>query len=49
MAHFLSHKARFIGQGIFSQIHKIKNLKHPSVKDALREIDVVEQGLRDID
>lgn len=49
VAHILSHKARFIGQGIFSQIHKIKNMKKPSVVDALREIDTVEQGLRDID
>ena len=49
VAHFLSHKARFIGQGIFSQLHRIKNKKHASVKVALHEIDSVEGGLREID
>jgi hypothetical protein len=50
VAHFLSHKARFIGQGIFAQLH---NLKHRpvgcTVREALCQVDPVIGPLQDID
>eukprot|EP00977_Amphora_coffeiformis_P005898 scaffold1248_cov170-Amphora_coffeaeformis.AAC.17 len=49
VANFLSHKARFIGQGIFSQVHQMRNLKHTSVKEALHKIDSAEEEIREID
>ena len=49
VANFLSHKARFIGQGIFSQLHQLRNLKYTSVKEALRKIDSSEEQIREID
>ena len=49
VANFLSHKARFIGQGIFSQVHQMRNMKNACVKEALRKIDFAEEGLREID
>jgi hypothetical protein len=36
---FLAHKARFIGNGIFSQIHRIKNASVTTVSEALELID----------
>ena len=39
VAAYLAHKARFIGSGVFNQIHKIKTLKAKSVGDALRKVD----------
>lgn len=36
---FLAHKARFIGNGIFQQIHKIKNASVTNVTEALEFID----------
>lgn len=49
VAHFLSHKARFIGQGIFSQVHQIRLTHQGSVEAALREVDPATGGLLDID
>lgn len=39
VASFLAHKALFIGEGIFSQIHKIRSTGAVSVEDALARID----------
>ena len=39
VACFLAHKARFIGNGIFKQIHKIKNSSATNVTEALELID----------
>jgi hypothetical protein len=39
VASFLAHKALFIGEGIFSQIHKIRTTGARNVKDALIRID----------
>lgn len=40
VACFLAHKARFIGEGIFSQIRQIQDADVASVGEALRLIDV---------
>lgn len=39
VACFLAHKARFIGEGIFDQIHKIRKANVTSVVEALEECD----------
>lgn len=39
VACFLAHKARFIGNGIFKQIHKIRNAPVTNVTEALELID----------
>jgi hypothetical protein len=39
VACFLAHKARFIGEGIFAQIHKIRKANVTSVTEALQVID----------
>jgi hypothetical protein len=39
MACFLAHKARFIGEGIFAQIHQIRRCDVASVTEALEVID----------
>uniref|UniRef100_A0A7S3L5M6 Uncharacterized protein n=1 Tax=Amphora coffeiformis TaxID=265554 RepID=A0A7S3L5M6_9STRA len=39
VACFLAHKARFIGNGVFKQIHKIKNAPVTNVTEALEFID----------
>ena len=36
---FLAHKARFIGEGIYSQLHKIRAADVTSVTEALALID----------
>jgi hypothetical protein len=44
IACFLAHKARFIGEGIFAQIHQIRQSDVASVSEALAVID--NKGLR---
>jgi hypothetical protein len=39
VACFLAHKARFIGEGVFSQIHQIRKTNVTSVSEALSVID----------
>jgi hypothetical protein len=39
VACYLAHKARFIGEGIFSQIHRIKKADVATVTEALELID----------
>lgn len=39
VAHYLSHKARFIEKGIFDQIHKLRDLEGIGVRQALAAID----------
>ena len=39
VACFLAHKARFIGEGVFDQIHKIRNSDVISVSEALIAVD----------
>jgi len=39
VACFLAHKARFIGEGIFTQIHQIRKMEVTSVEEALAVID----------
>jgi hypothetical protein len=39
VAHYLSHKARCIGEGLFKQIHGIQEVDAASVKEALNLID----------
>ena len=39
VACFLAHKARFIGEGIFDQIHTIRKADVTSVMEALRACD----------
>lgn len=41
VACFLAHKARFIGEGIFTQIHQIRKMEVTSVEEAL---DVIDNG-----
>jgi hypothetical protein len=41
VACFLAHKARFIGEGIFAQIHQIRKMEVTSVVEAL---DVIDNG-----
>lgn len=40
VANFLSHKARFIGQGIFKQLRLLEKMDAVSVKEAVREMNV---------
>ena len=44
VASFLAHKALFIGEGVFSRIHKIRSTGAVSVGDALARIDDDEEG-----
>jgi hypothetical protein len=39
VACYLAHKARFIGQGIFTQIHRIARTEATTVTEALELID----------
>jgi hypothetical protein len=39
VACYLAHKARFIGQGIFTQIHRIARTDATNVTEALELID----------